>query len=486
MSARHDAGSSGDDPRANSLAALEARARYELDCLAYPSEPWLPPVVDENGRRITAVVVVGAGQSGMATAFAMRREGVQDVVLLDRNAPGDEGPWESFARMPTLRTPKYLTGPDCGIPSLTFRAWYEAQRNEAFADEPTWDDLVRIPRTTWATYLRWLRGFLDIPVRNHVRVEGIEPAEKGFVALRLVDGTGRQERLAARQIVVANGIDGGGAWQTPALARDLPVDTFAHAADPIDFRRLAGARVAVLGVGAAALDNAGAALDAGAREVVLCFRRSEIPQMEVRGWIEHVGFLRAFADLDDDARWFVMRRLLGAGAPPPTWSLERCCGDPRFVLRPGTTWRSLRWAGQCVRIETDGEPIETDFIIFGTGATTRLRLRPELADVAAYAMLWRDRRPASDAGDPMADYPYLGSGFELLERRPGTAPWLSRVRLFNWAATASLGICASSITGLKFGVERLARALVRDLYRESAPEHLARMPWPKNRPSAPE
>jgi hypothetical protein len=29
--------------------------------------------------------------------------------------------------MLTLRSPKQLIGPDLGVPSLTFRAWYEAQ-----------------------------------------------------------------------------------------------------------------------------------------------------------------------------------------------------------------------------------------------------------------------------------------------------------------------------------------------------------------------
>ena len=42
-------------------------------------------------------------------------------------AAAQEGPWVTYARMNTLRSPKQLTGPALRFPALTFRAWYEAQ-----------------------------------------------------------------------------------------------------------------------------------------------------------------------------------------------------------------------------------------------------------------------------------------------------------------------------------------------------------------------
>ena len=72
-------------------------------------------------------MIVGGGQSGLAAAFGLIREQVNNIVVLDRNAPGQEGPWKTFARMITLRTPKMVSGLDFGNPSLTPRAWYEAQ-----------------------------------------------------------------------------------------------------------------------------------------------------------------------------------------------------------------------------------------------------------------------------------------------------------------------------------------------------------------------
>ncbi len=42
-----------------------------------------------------------------------------------------------------------------GVPSLTFRAWWEAQYGSA-----AWDALDKIPRARWMDYLRWYRTTL--------------------------------------------------------------------------------------------------------------------------------------------------------------------------------------------------------------------------------------------------------------------------------------------------------------------------------------
>ena len=72
-------------------------------------------------------VIIGGGQSGLVIAFGLLRSRVSNIVVLDENPAGLEGPWVTYGRMITLRTLKFLTGPDLGIPALTYRAWHEAQ-----------------------------------------------------------------------------------------------------------------------------------------------------------------------------------------------------------------------------------------------------------------------------------------------------------------------------------------------------------------------
>src|SRR4051812_12072871 len=119
---------------------------------------------------------------------------VSNIMLIDQRKEGEEGPWTNFARMHTLRTPKYLTGPDLGIPSLTPRAWYEAKHG---AD--AWDKLDKIPRETWHEYIGWYRSVLKLPVRNQVRLTRIVPVEDLFqVTLKPTNGVPRRFIIPAR------------------------------------------------------------------------------------------------------------------------------------------------------------------------------------------------------------------------------------------------------------------------------------------------
>ena len=112
---------------ADDLESLEARIRLELDLMDHPKTPWVPQRQHASGAPIYDVVIVGAGQAGLSILFALGRENVTNIIALDRNAAGREGPWMTFARMNLLRTNKNITGPALGFPSLTPRAWYSAK-----------------------------------------------------------------------------------------------------------------------------------------------------------------------------------------------------------------------------------------------------------------------------------------------------------------------------------------------------------------------
>ena len=56
---------------------------------------------------------------------------------------------------------------------------------------------------------------------------------------------------------------------------------------------------------------------------------------------------------------------------------------------------------------------------------------------------------------PVAAYPYLGPAFEMTEKVPGSAPYLTRIRNFTYGAIASMGLSGSAISGLKYAVPRL-------------------------------
>ena len=449
------------------------RVHRDLELLDYPRRPWLAPRVASSGEPVHDVLIVGAGQSGLSTAFALARERVTNVVVVDRNPKDHAGPWLSFARMRTLRTPKYLTGPDLGIPSLTPRAWYEAQ----FGDG-SWEALGLIPKETWASYLAWYRETLSIPVEPETSVGVIDydAAERCFVVpctRALVTQVRR-----ARRVVLATGIDGSGEWRVPrVISEALPRHLYAHTRDDIDFAALRGKRIAVLGAGASGFDNAATALEHGAREVHLLFRRQKLVNVNPYRWAEFVGFLKHHADLPDLQKWHFISQILRMGQLPPKDTLERARALPGFQLHPGTAFDSLRAEGDQVVIDREDGPLTVDFVIVATGFTTDLAARPELARFEPHIARWADRftPPAEDAHDDLLRHPYLGPSFEFTERHPGSAPHLAHLYNYSFGGLLSMGFGGASISGLKYSVARLVAGLTRSLFLEDSAAHFGNL-----------
>jgi cation diffusion facilitator CzcD-associated flavoprotein CzcO len=448
------------------LDLLAERVRRDLALLEYPRRAWVAPRRTADGRATLDVLIVGAGQGGLAAAFGLMRERIANLLVVDENPLDRAGPWLSFARMRTLRTPKHVTGPDLGLPSLTPRSWYEAQHGEG-----SWEALGLIPREDWAAYLSWYRRTLEIPVRPETRLRAL----RWNAGERAWDADCGGETLSARRVVLATGIEGSGSWHVPAMIREaLPERLYAHTRSDIDFGALAGKRVAILGAGASAFDNAATALERGAAEVRLYFRRPSLVRVNAYRWAEFVGFLGHLGDLPDADRWRFILQIVRMGQLPPTDTYHRARRHSGFHLQPGCGWRSLSTRGDTVVIETDGGTFEADFVIAGTGFVTDLARRPELAAVEPSIARWADRYtpPPDERHEDLARHPYLGPSFEFTERTPGTAPHLSTLYNYTFGGLASLGFGGASISGMKYSIPRLVSGITRSFFVEDRAQHL--------------
>jgi len=441
------------------LAALEARLACDLACLDIGGPDWLAPRFHPDGH-VYDVAIVGGGQSGLGAAFALRTERVSNVVVIDENAAGYEGPWDTYARMRTLRTPKHLTSIDMGVPSLTFRAWWEAQHGAA-----GWDALGKIGRGDWMAYLRWYRAVLDLPVRNDTRLTLIEPVEDGLHRLHL-DG---RPPVLARKVVLATGIQGGGEWHVPRfIAHTLPRHLYAHTSEAIDYRVLAGRRVAILGAGASAFDNASAALHAGVAAAHVFVRRPSLPRVNPIRFMEASGMIRRYPALDDAGKYAVMASFFDRVQPPTADMFEEAASFAGFALHLGSPWNEVREVDGMAEVTTPTGRHRYDLLVLSTGLVTDPALRPELALVHDGIARWRDRfAPPEELRNPVIDaHPYLGPGFEFLPREPEHAGSLHGLYGFNYSALISQGLSAAALSGLKHALPRLARAVADTLFRD--------------------
>ena len=139
--------------------------------------------------------------------------------------------------------------------------------------------------------------------------------------------------MLTRKLVLATGIEGGGQRRIPAFVRDkLPRAAWAHTSDDIDFAALSGRRVAVMGGGSSAFDNAATALENGAARVDIFIRRPELPVVNSYRALESAGFWRNFGDMPDADRWRFMCHLLSLSMPPPQDTLERTMRHANVTL----------------------------------------------------------------------------------------------------------------------------------------------------------
>ncbi|GAA2235008.1 FAD-dependent urate hydroxylase HpyO [Herbiconiux moechotypicola] len=448
------------------LTALEDAVRRELDITAYPRPEWLT-AQEFAGRPVRDVLIVGGGQGGLTAAFALRRRAITNVEIVDTAPAGKEGPWVTYARMHTLRTPKGLTGPDQGLPSLTPESWYRAR----FGDT-AWNDLVHIDRHHWQEYLGWYRRVTDARVRNETTVTSITPAalEPGAPLAVQLDTPDGPETVFARRVVLATGLAGNGAWTAPAFIREaLPEGRYNHTGEELDFSAFAGKRLGVLGGGASAFDYAASALEAGAASVDLFYRRAEIPRVNPFRWMEFYAFGAHFPDLPDADKWRYTVRFNQTNQPPPQPTWYRCMRHETFTPHTGSPWTSIGLgADDRIRVTTPEASFEFDHVIAATGPTVDLAARPELAELAPRVALWRHRftPPAEWQDASLLDYPYLGSGFEFVAREPGRASWVTRVSDFTYGARLSMGLNGNMNSGLGAGGRRLADALSRSLFLE--------------------
>ncbi|MEC0167529.1 FAD/NAD(P)-binding protein [Paenibacillus graminis] len=447
-----------------SLEALNERVITDLSYLAYGGADWVRPLTHPEGH-VYDVVVVGGGQSGLGAAFGLLRERISNILVIDENSEGAEGPWKTYARMVTLRTPKHLTSVDLGIPSLTFRSWWEAQNGSE-----GWDAIDKIPRGEWMNYLRWYRRILGLPVINEVQLKLIEPCEEGIHRLHISGAGAPSGQLLARKVVLATGIQGGGEWHVPPMVADyLPKALYAHTSEAIDCNVLRGKRIAVLGGGASAFDNANFLLTEGVAEVHVFVRREQLPNINPIRQMEVSGMIERFHTLPDSDKYAVISHFFKTNQPPTNDTFARAAAWPGFQLHLGSPWLKVEAIGDKAVVTTPKGEFSFDFLVVSTGLLSDPGLRAELRLVDSHIARWSDCYEAPpELANPLLDaHPYLTPGFALQSRDEAGRALVHGLFVFNYSALASCGLSASAISGMKNAVPKLVAGVADQLFTDN-------------------
>ena len=451
------------------LDELGAQLHRDLEILQYPPDNWVIPRSSESGGPVADVVVIGAGMCGLAAAFALKRCGITNIRILDADEAGREGPWLSYARMETLRSPKQLTGPALGLANLTFQAWFVAQWGGG-----GWEKLDKIPTAMWMDYLIWYRAVLGIEVENETRVRRIVAATHGF-DLAVESSGGGLDIIAARRVVLATGREGMARPRVPGPLEPHLGPRCRHSSEAIDFSEMAGKCVAVIGCSASAFDNAAMALEAGAKSVDLLVRAWAVPRVNKMKGTTFAGFTHGFPLLEAKTRVGLLSYVFRERIAPPRESVQRVFAHANAHMHLDSEVTNAAGDADGFVLQTQSEKIQAHQIIYCTGFVIDAAAPPETREMAGDIRTFRDVVDNRDGAylEEFLEFPDLGPAFEFQERVPGRAPYLAGLHNFTFAATASHGNVSADIPCVSDGAERLARGISAGLFGEDFPANLS-------------
>lgn len=443
------------------LRSLESSLESDLEVMSYPDRQWdyrmAPDILD--------VAILGGGHTGRSAAFGLQRHGITNIQILDRNPAGLEGPWRTFARNATLRTPKLVMGGlDWGIPNLNFRRWCAAVYGDDY-----WQSIQYIPRLLWVEYLDWYGQMLQLPIQNNTSIENITWDDSRQVFCLHTPS----KSLHARFIILATGMEcAGGKYIPDVVQANLPPHAYHHTMDDIDFAALSGKQVGIIGGGAGAFDNAIACLNAGAASVDIMIRRTHLVNINRIRWSEWNGYHRHYIDLPDEMKWYYSIEELRLGQLPPPNTYYEAMRHSNLTLYADAPIQSLSYGNGKV-IGTYGDrPMTHDLLICGTGFVMDLNKQPELQTLAPHVARWIDRYmpPEGDRHAVMEQFPYLGKHLEFTPNSPDHE-YVKRCYYLS-SGSAVLSGFRANLSGLQYALPRVAYDIGRQLFLEHQPDIL--------------
>jgi putative flavoprotein involved in K+ transport len=219
------------------------------------------------------VIIIGAGQGGLAGSHELRRQGIEHIVL-ERGRIGEawrSARWDSFC----LVTPNWMTQ----LPGKT----YQGPEPDGF-----------MPGREFVVFLEDYARSFDAPVRCGVQVRRVQRTDDGFV----LDTS--QGPMASAHVIVATATYQQPA--VPAIARELPPGLAqVHAADYRHPAALPPGAVLVVGSGQSGCQIA-EELQRSGRQVVLSTGRAGRLPRRYRGvdgivWQHRMGLLDRTPDM---------------------------------------------------------------------------------------------------------------------------------------------------------------------------------------------
>jgi cation diffusion facilitator CzcD-associated flavoprotein CzcO len=314
----------------------------------------------------TELLIVGAGPFGLALSAYAQEHGINHRVV---GVP--MGFWqENMPQGMLLRSTCDWSLDPLGIHSID--AYLESLGKRCRDVEP-------LSRDFYLDYARWFQQGKDIQ-STEVVVDSLLSDGAGLVAV-----TDQGYQIRSKNVVVANGF--GNFAHTPAnLAEMFPRNHYEHTCHLVDFQKLKGRRVLIIGGRQSAFEWTALIREAGAEAIHVCYRHAT-PLFTTSEW----NWVNDIVDnMSQDPGWYrrltaeekdqLNRRFWEEGRLKLEPWLAPRIDHPNVHLHPHTnvSSTSVGDSGIEVRLDND-EKFTVDEVVFATGYRVDLQRVPFLA-----------------------------------------------------------------------------------------------------------
>lgn len=376
-----------------------------------------PRLAGDDSRERFDVVVIGAGQAGLAAGYSLAQQRRHFVIVEASNAVG--AAWRTRWDSLVLFTPRR----------------YSALAGLEFAGDPdgypTRDEVV--------DYLERYADTFELPIRLNSRVRSLAHSRNGFV-VSLEDG-----ELEAGQVVVATGPFQ--APNVPDLANQLSPELFqAHSTAYMRATEVPDGRALVVGGGNTGYQIAKELAATHTVHLAIGSRQTPLPQRplgrDLFWWLTKTGLINKTVDTRIGRRAQQRDTLIGSSPR----ELRRRHGielKPRVV---GADGRTVRFA--------DGSEVDVDAVIWATGFRSdyswiepsvvgtdgRVRHRRGVTEVPGLYFLglsWQHTRGSALIGWVKDDAEYIAERIAAHGHQPTAEPAAGHGARFTEAATGT-------------------------------------------------
>lgn len=344
----------------------------------------------------TQFLIIGAGPYSIATAAYAKSLGVETTVV---GKPLDF--WKT--NMP--RGMFLRSGPDWHLDARdvnTFEAFVKMRQAAALAANLTPAEIKPVPLDTFLDYVSWFMGQYDVTTHNaHVTQLA---KENGAYVATLDDG----EKIRAENVLLGLGFTF--FKHAPReLVEKLPMGSYTHTCDTVDFEFYRGKRVLIVGGRQSAFEWAAMIREKGAQEIHLTHRHatpkftepdwSWVQPMARRTLNDHAWWRKLSSDEQEKIRhdfWAAGRLIL------EEW-LDARVHQPNIHIHEKTNIVAVNTNAKKtfdVRLD-DGAQFNIQHIILATG------YKPNMQNVA-----FLDRATILDSLETVDGFPALDTEFQ--------------------------------------------------------------------------